>query len=424
MKDNKILMIINEFPPTGQSGVQRALKFLKYNVAAGWDVHVIAPLGSVRKITDYSLLKEIPPTCHLHRVGGLGIKTVSESKMVHARFPATAPKSPVSRLYWQVLKLINDLLFPYDKQIGWMPFALLKATILIKRYKIRNVYITAFPYSAFLVGIALKLLYGKRIFWVADYRDSWQFAPSIERYMLPFRRKIVTGTDDIVLKKCDTALFVTKYIHEQYCQKHPWLKDKSAVITNGYDEADFKQLQPKLYDCFTFAYMGKMHVNYGNPLPLLTAIAGCNLGKFQFVHIGSADETVLESIGKAGFDFYKFEGYKPHAEALNYSAGADVNLIILSDDRGSEHVYTGKLFELLRLGKPILAVGPKKCIIAEVLQETGLGRYAWIGDVEQIQQQLNLLLMDSGDRIIDISKIQKYSRQALSAQLLKLFATD
>ena len=68
MNKNKILMIINEFPPTGQSGVQRPLKFVKYAVKAGWEVHIIAPKKPVRKVVDYSLLQEIPKEAHIYRV--------------------------------------------------------------------------------------------------------------------------------------------------------------------------------------------------------------------------------------------------------------------------------------------------------------------------------------------------------------------
>jgi hypothetical protein len=106
--------------------------------------------------SDYSLLQEIPPETKVYRVAGLGIKNPEENKMVDANFEDTAPQSKIIKAFWRFLKLINDFLFPYDKQIGWMPFAYWKTVKLINKYKIRNIYITAYPYSAFLVGIALK----------------------------------------------------------------------------------------------------------------------------------------------------------------------------------------------------------------------------------------------------------------------------
>ncbi len=41
MSKDKLLMIVNEFPPTGASSVQRPLKFAKYAVKAGWEVQII-----------------------------------------------------------------------------------------------------------------------------------------------------------------------------------------------------------------------------------------------------------------------------------------------------------------------------------------------------------------------------------------------
>ncbi len=60
-------MIINEFPPTGGSSIQRPLKFAKYAVKAGWEVHIIAPQKPVRKVLDYSLLKDIPTAAIVHK---------------------------------------------------------------------------------------------------------------------------------------------------------------------------------------------------------------------------------------------------------------------------------------------------------------------------------------------------------------------
>lgn len=160
---------------------------------------------------------------------------------------------------WKLVKLINDLLFPIDKQIGWVPFALVNSIKLINQYKIRNIYITAFPQSAFLIGLFLKFIYGNRIFWAADYRDAWQYAPLIDNNVLPFRKKIIIKIDDLVLKKSDKIVFVSPYVKQRYANKFNWINEKADVITNGYDEDDFVELEPKKFGKFTIVYMGKIH---------------------------------------------------------------------------------------------------------------------------------------------------------------------
>jgi len=426
MKDKRILMILNEFPPTAQSGVQRGLKFLKYAVRFGWETHVIAPKTPIRDTLDYSLMAEIPPEANVYRVAGLGLKVVSESRMVHARFKETAPKQPWVRLFWATVKLINDLVFPYDKQIGWMPFVLIKAIRLINKHKIRNVYISAFPYSVFLVGIALKYIYKDRIYWIADYRDAWQFSPMLDRYVLPFRYRIICLTDDLTLKTCDLALFVTEQTRLRYIEKHPWLKHKAHTITNGFDEDDFSRdgislIKPKTFKEFSLVYMGKLHISYGSPIPLLEAMKLSKKPESRMIHIGSADTIVLDAIAKAGYSNYSFEGYKAHSEALSYSCGADINLIILADAPESEHVFTGKLFELIRAGKPILAIGPKNSIIKDVLASTGSGKYCHREDIPGIEKCLNEIIDHPEDFRGRPEAIAQYSREVLTAKLLKLF---
>ncbi len=414
-------MILNEFPPTAQSGVQRGLKFLKYAVRQGWEAHVIAPKTPIRDTLDLTLLEDIPPEAKVYRVAGLGLKTTSENKMVSARFEETAPKQFYLRMFWALVKFVNDFLFPYDKQIGWMPFALFKAIRLINKHKIRNIYITAFPYSAFLIGIVLKTIYKDRIFWIADYRDAWQFAPMMSKYVLPFRLSIITKTDDFVLSKCDAAVFVTETILNAYRQKHPGLSSKFRCITNGFDEEDFVDLIPMNFEKQTFVYMGKLHLNYGDPTSFFTTISQVMKEDYQVIHIGSTDEVIRNNLSKNSQLNYKYLGYKPHKEALRYSAGADVNLIFLSDDSASENVYTGKLFELIRIGKPIFAIGPKKSIIQELLTTTGMGRYAWVADKNQIVSEFTQLLVDKHKPECNHADTIRFSRQELTRSLLEIF---
>ena len=85
-------MIINSFPPSGGSGVQRPLKFLKYSCHTGWEVHAIVPKKPTNTIIDYSLLAEIPAEAHIHKVRGLGIKTPEYAKITVLALKKLLPK--------------------------------------------------------------------------------------------------------------------------------------------------------------------------------------------------------------------------------------------------------------------------------------------------------------------------------------------
>ncbi len=417
-------MIINEFPPTGLSGVQRALKFMKYACREGWEVHAVVPKKPVRKETDHSLLQEIPPEAHIHRVGGLGIRSRNVSRITSTRFEDTMPKNPVSKAFWTLAKLVNDIIWPIDKQIGWTPFAAWKAAKIIKHHKIRNLYITAYPFSSFMAGVWLKKRFGDKIFWVADYRDAWQFGPLIEQKVHGFRFKYIQKTDEKFLRNCDRVVFVTEATRESYVNKYGWLAEKSEVITNGFDDDDFEGLQPKHFPEPTLVYMGRMDRNYGDPTPLLDALSACKIAGFRFLHLGSIADHVLARIKEGNYPFYKYLGYLPHRHALEYSLGAWANLLMIEDSSESELVLQGKIFELLRVGRPILSLGPKRSAMQALVSEAGAGVHAWTKDTRAISEAWELILNNREQYSASPEAIQRFNRRELTRRLLDLYLKD
>ena len=421
MLDKRILMIINEFPPVGESGVQRPLKFLKYLVKSGWDAMVITPDRLPKTVLDETLLNEIPPKTKIYRTGSWAFKGKAVSSLEDFRNELAGGKRGIARLKWYILKLINDLLFPIDKQIGWVPFAWFKAVKLIKQHRLRNVYVTAYPFSAFLVGVLLKLRFGKKNHWVADYRDAWQFEPKFNEKTLWFRQRFIILCDILFLRTADAVVFPTDYIKDRYIKAYPWITTKTTVITNGYDEADFEGVLPWKFDKLTFLYMGKVYPHERNLIPLLEVVRNTVETDFQYVHIGTIGKEIFDNIKAAGYDFYRYEGYKDHSTALSYACGADVNVILIGDDKESEGVYTGKLFELLRAGKPIMAFGPKKCVINDVLEQLAAGVYAPISSPKEIKEAIEkvLCMAKAGHKHND--SIQCYSREHTAKQLSDVF---
>ena len=115
MKNKKrILMIVNEFPPTGESGVQRPLKFLKYLAAEGWECHVITPARPTKTVLDASLHKEVPAKAKIYRMlvsfGGKSVDMVADIRQDVSSWGNMG-------LLSKILIVLNHIVFP-DKQIG------------------------------------------------------------------------------------------------------------------------------------------------------------------------------------------------------------------------------------------------------------------------------------------------------------------
>lgn len=412
-------MIISEFPPVGESGVQRPLKFLKYLDKAGWDTYVVTPRRLPKTVLDESLCREIPVHAKIYRTASLGISGSSGERFSAIKTSLGSSQNTLMKLKACLLRGLNHVLFPLDKQIGWVPYALLKAAWLIHRKKIKNVYITAFPYSAFLVGIYLKKIFGSRIRWVADYRDTWQFEQLLQDSPA-WRHRIIRHWDEKVLRTCDRAIFVTDYIRDLYVRAYPWLEKKSNTITNGYDEDDFVGIKAQNWDKFTLLFMGKLNfLATSDPRPLLQALSHWQETEFQLLHIGSLSEEVKAVTSK--YEFFHYQGYKSHREALEYALGADVNLILLNDTEHAAGIITGKMFELLRLGKPILALGPDKGIAKDMLESSNAGLYASVHNEDAILKALQKLKREPSLFKADNSVIKAFSREKLCTELIKLY---
>jgi len=96
-------------------------------------------------------------------------------------------------------------------------------------------------------------------------------------------------------------------------------------------------------------------------------------------------------------------------------------MIMVDDSPESEMALTGKIFELLRAGRPILSVGPKRSAMKDLLLETGAGIHVWAKDAKAIAEALEQLLNDSERFSVAPDAIQGFNRRSLTRRLLDLY---
>jgi len=112
-------------------------------------------------------------------------------------------------------------------------------------------------------------------------------------------------------------------------------------------------------------------------------------------------------------------GYVDHSKSIEYLLRADLLLLVIPKVKNNRGILTGKFFEYLASGKPILAIGPTDGDLAKIIQETGCGQLFDYGNPrgigEFIQEKLEKPKTernpDSGDR---------FSRRNLSRQISEL----
>ena len=96
----------------------------------------------------------------------------------------------------------------------------------------------------------------------------------------------------------------------------------------------------------------------------------------------------------------------------------------MSNDDSSKGVLPGKLYEYLRLQRPILAIGPKNSILEQYLYETNSGVYAYIEDVDEIEQAIIELEKNNNNYITDLNQINRFSRENLTKKLISIYENN
>ena len=133
--------------------------------------------------------------------------------------------------------------------------------------------------------------------------------------------------------------------------------------------------------------------------------------------VGKLDISVKESIEKHGLtEFVKKIEYLPHDKVIEEQQRSRVNLLLVNNTQNAKGILTGKFFEYLSAGAPILVIGPVDGDLALILNETKAG---FISDFEDTQTlKNNILSLYKNQNIIrNEMAIKNYSRKNLTKKL-------
>ncbi|MFQ6585405.1 glycosyltransferase [Priestia megaterium] len=390
----KVLFVSYLFPPIGMS--QRTLKFVKYLPEFGWIPVVLAPEKSNYIRFDPTMVKEIPSECIVKRIP----------------FCEEVPGNP--------------LVTQHFLKKGWYPLASKIGTELIRQENIDMIYTTSAPYISHSVGFNLKTRTQKP--WIADFRDEWTTNPFIKNHykgeLLEFNKRL----EKKVLKNADTIISVSPHItNTLYQLSEEKLKDKFYTIMNGYDKQDIEQITPKpITNKFRICYMGSLYgmiktlaMEFFNCLD--DAISQKKLNR-QEIELSIISDP-LKQIRPNLLEITNNIGYLPHIEALNHAASADLILLFIHPGQGDQTV-TSKIFELINLKKPILALVPPNGEAANIIRKTETGVVIDSNTPEKcipyVIRYFNLWKQGKNKISPNLEEIQKYDRKKLTQELAKI----
>ena len=368
---NKVLIVTYYWPPSGGAGVQRWLKFSKYLPEFGWEpiILTVAPEYAAYPVTDSSLKEDLPLSVRVCTTPATNyFKIYNKDK---TRIPSAGFANSIDNSFkGKVLRFIRGNFFIPDPRRGWNKYATQKARELIETEGIKNIITTSPPHSTQLVGLAIKKKY-PHLNWIADLRDPWtdiyyykQFYPTfISRW---FDQRYETN----VLKETDKIITVGASLKKLFQLKVAEIEKKTEVITNGYDEDDFSGSISSDPPIFTITYVGTLSDIY--PVNgFLNALNAFKEKGIEFIlrFIGSVSQSqkdlILTVTSESNCEFIS---YVDHSAAIEFMLKTTVLLLIIPDHQSNKTILTGKLFEYIAAGKPVICLGPSDGDAAESIR--------------------------------------------------------
>ncbi len=366
----RCLVVSYYFPPVGGGGVQRVTKLIKYLSRLSWKFTVLTSnLEDSSNISqDDTLVNDIPNSIKIIR---LSKRLVTQQKFLLGKILATFKASFFIR--W-----ISSLIFIPDIHKKWSLHAEKKIYELLKKEKFDLVFITAPPYSLTCLASRLTKLIDIPV--VVDLRDPWTTNP-YKIYPSSWHLKREKKLEKNSISSIKFGISAYKSLIDLY-EKLGYITDKDnwGYIPNGFDENDFKIIPRKQKEDFlNIAFSGTFYSHVNNPKVVFKAISKLPLElqkRINFHHIGDSNINLKKVAAKYNLTSQLIEwGYKNHKECLEILSGMDILCFILdSPNPNAQNTIGGKVYEYLRLGKPILALVPENGEAAQLITETSSGK--------------------------------------------------
>jgi glycosyltransferase involved in cell wall biosynthesis len=345
-----VLLLAFCFPPENNSGAARPFRFYKY----------------------------------LRRLG-CGVQVVTASKQDLNRVPAdvVSVSDTVPQSYSRILLMAARILLGHvvdETSLMWAIRACAAAEELFAREKICAVLCTSPPEISHVAASLLKARYGIR--WIADFRD-----PLVGN---PFRKRrgVVSGVLDRVLQSwvfryADVLIANTDATLKLWQQQYPEYENKMHLIWNGFDPEDILESVPiPKRDHKLLVHAGTV---YGprHPGVLLSSLQRLiqrgllSPDKFVFQLVGamekgwSRDPVKTEELVRLGCLKYD-ERRVSTEEARRAILSADALVLIDSHAEGGAVQLPAKIFDYVRLGRPILAITTSSSPVDRLLARSGV----------------------------------------------------
>lgn len=410
----RVLIISYYWPPAGGISVLRSLKFAKYLHRMGWEVVVYAPENADYPIIDEGNAEDIPSNIEV--IKGKIIEPFALFKKVSGR-KTNDSSNPVyqrdrkSSLVDRISIWIRANFFIPDARALWIKPSVKKLSTYLQGNPV-DVLLTDGPPHTNTV-IAARLSKKFNIPWLADFQDPWT---QVDYYKM----MKISGVADWVHRRMEQSVFQTA--KRTTIVSPSWKKDLErigaknvSVVYWGYDEDDFKSIQPEPNpDVFTIIHAGTVGFDRlpGTFITQIDRLSKENTTQNIEVHFyGPVDFELKEQVVKLGLDdVVLFKGNINRHMMLKKLMESNVQLLLLNKADNAMGRLPGKLYEYLRVKKPILGLGLPGSDASSILQNTQTGKVVNYEDAEGIYHFLSQALQKNKQPFTPVN-IEQFSSE-------------
>lgn len=393
----KILIISNFYYPQKHIAAKRIDAFSKYFLKNGYDVTV--------------LTKDTKD--HFEIVDGIKIVYVTDKSI----FKKANTNKQINKMlhYMKCLWNIFIMNIFYDEDRGWTQEALKKAENIFTKENFDYILSSAPPIGSHIIGYNIKKIY-PNVKWIADMRDAL-WSPNYPNNM---KNRMLRKAKEI-LQKSDLLLAVSRPQLVKY-REITNEKIDCLEIRNGYDyDTELVRCLSKSKDKFTILYTGNF---YGprNPqnffLALEMLIKKKNIGNIYVEIIGNnSPVNIPQSISKYILEQDRME----YSDLIKYMYSKADLLLLISPSDIEEGVYTGKLFDYIGVGRPILGLVPKNDVAAKLIEKSKVGYLAENENVVDVMAAIERAYNDWKNKkilIADEEVIKEHHRKSQVRRLV------
>lgn len=389
----RVLILSYYFPPSGGAGVQRTLKLTKYLPSREWTPVVLTVREGAYPARDASLCEDVPAAVEVHRTASW------DPYQLYARLTGQSGTEAVvqgsvegERDSWKtrLARWIRANLVLPDARVGWVPFAVRRGRRLLRNGDIDVLLTTGPPHSTHLAGALLQ--WWTDTPWVADFRDPWT---DINYYQeLPHTRWAQTADaalERTVLRRADAVTTVSPTWRDLLMGKVSeslQASERFFVVQNGFDEDDIPVSLParSATDTFDVTHVGSLYASR-NPTALWRALRRLRADqddlRLRVQLVGTVDPNVRRALAAHDLtSITEHVSYVSHEDAVVYMRQAALLVLSIEPFAAAAGMMTGKIYEYLASGRPVVGIGPPDGDAAALLKKTDGGRLFDRSDVD------------------------------------------